>query len=94
MVWCIEQLLEKKWRYVWNWLLMCVLLLAGINAYREMDEVYTLAGYGGLRNETLIIDDFYTLNGMAGKDGIRVDEAYNYYTLNYSESLFKLIGRR
>ena len=94
MVWCIEQLYEKKWKYVWNWLIICIMLLAGINAYREMKEVYTLASYGGLGNKDLIMDDFISLNGKAGNIEIRVDEAYNYYTLNYSESLFKRIGRR
>jgi len=93
MVWCIEQLYQKKWKYVWNWLLICVLLLAAINTFNEVKEVCRLTRVFGLSHEEMIMDDFGTLNGMAGNPQIRVDEAYNYYTLNYSRSMFRYVGR-
>lgn len=93
MVWCIQQLYEKGWKNIWNALLMCVLLLAAMNTCDEVKEVCRLTRVFGLRNEEMLWDHFGTLEGMAGNPDVRSDEAYNYYTLEYSESLFYKIAR-
>lgn len=93
MVWCIQQLYQKGWKNVWNALVMCVLILAAWNTYDEVKEVCRLTNVFGLQHEEMMWDHFGTLNGMAGNSEVRGDEAYNYYTLEYSDSLFYKIAR-
>lgn len=48
----------------------------------------------GVGSEEILDNSFKTLNGKGGNKELRMDEAYNYYTLNYSGSWFYHIARK
>lgn len=46
------------------------------------------------KDKTFLADNYKTLEGFSGNPGIRIDEAYNYFTPNYQQSLFYYIGKK
>lgn len=94
MVLCLEQL----FRYgIKNWRNIAIALIFCIGAYNEIQEVQMIvretAEYG-VGSEEILDNSFKTLNGKGGNKELRMDEAYNYYTLNYSGSWFYHIARK
>lgn len=94
MVLAIRQLCTSGWRSIQNWLLSITFIICASNTWNEGKELYRLTKAYGFCNKQVIMDEFHTLDGMAGKVDERPDEAYNYYTLEYSESIFHLIARK
>lgn len=93
MVLCIEQIYNAN-KDSWSYLgLASLLVIAALNTEvqisfhinKTMDE---------WSEKSYIKDDYKTFEGCAGNDEIRMDNAYNYFTLNYSESLFARIARK
>ncbi|MBR5179710.1 MAG: hypothetical protein IKW90_13050 [Lachnospiraceae bacterium] len=45
-------------------------------------------------DKTFLADKYKTLEGFSGNPDIRIDEAYNYFTPDYQQSLFYYIGKK
>lgn len=93
MLLCIEQIYnsaKKDWRYVG---LATLLVIAALNTEVQICAHIdrTIADW---KEKSYLKDDYKSFEGYAGNPDIRVDEAYNYFTLNYSDSLFKKIARK
>lgn len=93
MLLCIEQIYnsaQKDWCYVG---LATLLVIAALNTEVQICAHIdrTIADW---KEKSYLKDDYKSFEGYAGNPDIRVDEAYNYFTLNYSDSLFKKIARK
>lgn len=96
MVLCLELLLSKP-RI--NWRSVGLTLVLTWSLYNTAWQFYfhmltTYSGYYKSDRSSFLSDNFKTLEGFAGNPQIRDDEAYNYYTFNYTESLFYYIARK
>lgn len=93
MVLCLEQLFRygfKNWRNLAITLIFCI---GACNEVQEVQEILRFTMENGIGSEQVLADSFGTLNGKAAEEGRRIDEAYNYYTLEYSDSWFYHIAR-
>jgi hypothetical protein len=93
MLLCLEFFYKssfKNWR-VWMLalFLICSILLTAYQFYTHMGRTYFQ-----WKDKSFLSDNFKTLEGMAGNPDIREDEAYNYYTLDYDDSVFYVIARK
>lgn len=93
MTYCIKQLYEYKIKYIWNKLLVLILLIAALNTVSECKYVVKTSYACEFKTERMTAKKFTTFEGMSANPDIRQDEAYNYFTLNYSSSLFEKIAR-
>lgn len=92
MVLCMEQLLhfeKKKWCFKG---LCIVMTIAAMNTGIEMvHQAYDFAC--GYKEKTYLRDEYGSLEGYAGNPDIRSDNAYNYFTIDYQNSLFSKIAK-
>lgn len=94
MVYCIEQIFKygaKNWR---NFGIALIFLIGAWNTLDEMHVVVITSFEYGIGSEKNINNKIKTFDGYAENPTKRADEAYNYYTLHYSESLFYKIARK
>ena len=94
MVYCIEQIYKygaKNWR---NFGIALIFLIGAWNTLDEMHVVVFTSFQYGIGSEQNINDNVKSFDGYAGNLTKRADEAFNYYTMNYSDSLFYKIARK
>ena len=97
MVLCLEMLLNMDWstigQRIANVILVLLLLLSASRAaFQMMNSGLRLYSSRGNR-EMFLADDYKSFEGYAGNPDERVDNAYNYYTFQYSEGIFYRIAR-
>lgn len=93
MIFCMEQIFKYKWKNWRNYIIALIFFIGVHNEVIEIQHVMYYTKQGGFGSEQILADSYYTLNGVAANMAYRVDEAYNYYTLHYSESIFYKIAR-
>lgn len=92
MLLCMEQIFnsgKKDWSYMG---LVTLLVIAALNTEVEI-SAHIDRIIEEWEEKSYLKDDYKSFEGYAGNDSIRADNAYNYFTLNYSDSLFKRIAR-
>lgn len=97
MVMCMEMLLNLDWhtmgqKFINSLLILLLLLSAGRAAYQMIDSAQRLIQSGGDR-QSYLYDEYKSFEGYAGNPNEKPDNAYNYYTFDYSESPFYRIAR-
>lgn len=94
MIFIMQQLYHEKTRKSFvNFIIILTLSIGMINVVNECWGVLYVAVVTRFKPELNAVCEFDTLEGMAGNEEIHADEAYNYYTLNYKNSVFYKIAR-
>ena len=93
MVWCLQELYDGRMKNLAAWGIAAFLLVAVRNEGRELQFVIQKSAEVGFRQEICMQDEYGSLNGFAGNGDIWPDNAYNYYTMHYHDSLFYMISR-
>lgn len=94
MIYLMQQIYDEKTRKSFVNLIVAITFAIGmINVVDECLGVLYVAVVTRFKPELNEVSEFGTLEGMAGNEEIHADEAYNYYTLNYEDSLFYKISR-
>ncbi len=93
MVWCMEQIYKFQWKNWRNFGVMLIFIFGAVNALDE--AVGTVHGTleNGIGNERNVKLDWDFFDGWAGNPTVRMDNAYNYFTMDYSQSIFYKIAR-
>lgn len=93
MVLCLEQFYKyglKNWR---NIAVAIIFMIGAWNSLKEAHEVISISVNCGLGAPENMQIEWNSYEGWAANPNVRADDAYNYYTLNYSDSLFYKISR-
>ena len=71
------------------------MILFGISLFNTIREFKYICNISkeNYQNQTYICDNYKSFEGYAGNPNVREDEAYNYFTMNYEDSLFYKISR-
>lgn len=94
MVWCIEQFYKyglKNWR---NFGIAVIFMFSAVNALDEAVETVQYTVENGIGDEHNLQLEWDSFDGWAGNPAVRVDNAYNYYTMNYSQHIFYKIAKK
>lgn len=93
MILCLELFYNTSMK---NWRMWGVSILLSISILTTCVQIrsHMVRTYEGRENKSYIADNFKTLEYMSGNPSIREDEAYNYYTFDYTESLFYKIAKK
>lgn len=94
MVWCLQELYEGGLKRIATWGIAFLMLFAVRNEGRELQFVLQKSAQLGFRQEACMQDEYGSLDGFAGNGDIWPDNAYNYYTMDYNDSLFCRIARK
>ena len=92
MIWCLEEIYKGE-NKVFSWGIALVFAFGLINEFRELEYVYAKSSELEYQQSECTMDEYGSLNGFAGNMNMGSDNAYNYYTMQYSDSLFKMIAR-
>ena len=92
MFFIIEQI--YSWKII-NWRNIATMILFGISLFNTIREFKYICNISkeNYQNQTYICDNYKSFEGYAGNPNVREDEAYNYFTMNYEDSLFYKISR-
>lgn len=94
MVWCIEQVFDYGWKNWRNFGIAVLFCFSAFNALSEVDETVRNTMEYGIGAEGNIRLEWSSFDGWAGNPDVRVDNAYNYYTMNYSQHIFYKLARK
>lgn len=94
MVLCMEQFFKYGWKNWRNFGLAVIFLIGTMNGLQESYDTVQYTLEEGIGSEELLMDGIDSYDGWAANPKKRADDAYNYYTMNYSESLFYKIARK
>ncbi len=93
MILCLEFLFTES-RKKWCFRGLVILLSLSIIFTGGQFCYHMYKTYKNWNDKEFLSDDFKTLEGLAGNPAIREDEAYNYYTFDYTNSLFYKIAKK
>lgn len=90
---CLEYYFSKPKKELRFWILTLMIsgslvITGGKMAYNGIRTVQ------GWNEKTFLADKYKTLEGFYGNPYVRIDEAYNYFTPNYQESMFYKIAKK
>ena len=94
MVWCMEQVFQYGWKNWRNFGIAVIFFFAAFNALDEATETIRFTFGHGIGDERNLMLEWSSFDGWAANPDVRVDNAYNYYTLDYSQHAFYKIARK
>lgn len=92
MVMCLEVIIKNK-RITINKIGIIFMMIASIMNVYSASMKYLDQAKSGWENKNFIRDSYGSYNMYAGNPNVRVDDAYNYFTLDYESSLFSKVAR-
>ena len=93
MVMCIAVLKTKPKVSLAKIGIVFLLTCSALNVLVQSRSILSDAKDGWIE-KSYIRNSYESYNGYAGNPNVRIDDAYNYYTLDYDESLFKKIAKK